>query len=188
MAAADVEILFNKIREEKDIFHKAKLLHKLQKEEDVPLKFIAEGLDLKPAYICHIMRLNRVPEIIVDGYYSGLITMSHLFIISRVKDPEVMTSIYETVLAEGLNALKTEKLVREHLHGVKTEGEYLPKSEREDYRHAATKGRTHINIDVNQSRIKTRLTVEMKGSVQDSNDILRRLMVKIEEWRREEGI
>lgn len=188
MAAADVETLFNQIRDEKDIFHKAKLLHKLQKEEDVPLKFIAEGLDLKPAYICHLLRLNRIPEIIVDGYYSSLISMSHLFIISRVKDVDVMVQIYEKILADGLNAVYTEKLVREHLHGVKTEGDYLPAHEREKYRHAGKKDGTHINIDINQSRIKTRLTVEVKGSLQESNNILRRLMTKVEEWRREEGI
>lgn len=188
MASEDVDRLFTQIQEETDIFIKAKLLKKLQKEEDVPLKDIAEALGQKPAYICHVMRLNRVPEIIVDGYYSQLISLSHLFILSRVKDPDIMVEIYEQVLADSKTALQTEKLVREHLHGVKTEGDYLPRQEKEKYQFTSDKGTTHISVDIQQSRIKTTLKVEMKGSMKNTNEILRRLMAKIKEWKAEENL
>lgn len=188
MASEDVERLFEQAREEKDIFQKAKLLHTLQKQEDIPLKHIAEALQMKPPYVSHILRLNRLPDMIVDGYYSGLVSASHLFIISRLRDQNTIIETYEKVLADSLNSTQTEQLVREYLHGVKTEGEYLSKDEKDQYRYTGKKGNARISIDIIQSRIKTKSVIEIKATVKEANELLRHLMKKIEEWRSEEGL
>lgn len=183
-----VEELFAQIKAEPDVLRKSHLIYKLRKEEDVPLQDIAHALNLKPSYLSHILRLRRLPELIVDGYYSDLISLSHLFVLSRLKNAESMVALYEKVLAENLSSLQTEFLVREHLHGVKTDGEYLPAMEKEKYVFEGHKHNTKVKVDLKQSRIKTTLTVELKGSVKDANSLIRNLLPKIRDWRHEEGM
>ena len=66
---------------------------------------------------------------IVDGYYSKLISISHLFMISRLKTKEDMMKIYEKVLSQNLTVLQTEAEVRDILYQIKTTGLVLDKNE-----------------------------------------------------------
>ena len=76
--------LLDSLKEETDIFTKARLIRTLHLEHDVPLHDIAHVLSIKPSFVSHILRLNRLPELIVDGFYSGLISITHLFILARL--------------------------------------------------------------------------------------------------------
>jgi len=104
-----VNSIIEQIKKEEDIFTKAKLIKFLRKKKDIPLKDIARKLQLTSSYVCHILRLNNLPEIIVDGYYSKQITISHLFILSRVKDKNKLISIYEKVLTDSLTVFADRK-------------------------------------------------------------------------------
>ena len=73
-----------KIKKETDVFSKAKLIRYLIREKNVKVIDLAKKLSLTPSYICHLNRLNSLSEIIVDGYYSHLISTSHLFLLSRI--------------------------------------------------------------------------------------------------------
>lgn len=188
MSTDRVEDIFLQIKAEPDVLRKSHLIYTLRREEDVPLQDIAKALGLKPSYLSHILRLRRLPELIVDGYYSDLVSLSHLFVLSRLKDKEKMISIYEKVLGDSLSSLQTEYLVREHLHGVKTDGDYFPQIEKDKYVFEGTKHHSKVVVDMKQSRIKTRLTVEIKGSVKDANTLFRTLLPKIRDWRNEEGL
>ena len=183
-----VEQLFDEIRVEPDIFKKARLIEQLHKEEDTPLNIIAESLQIKPSYVSHLLRLNRLPEIMVDGYYSGLVTMSHLFVLSRIQDSEQLMKAYEQVLAEGLSSAGTERIVREYLYGIKTDGDYIPMEEKSAFQTRAKKGRVQVRMDLVQTRIKSRADVELIGSLDDTAELLRSLMKKLDEWKREQGI
>ncbi len=130
----ETERIILQIKNETDFFNKAKLLRFLTDEKDLSIKELSSKLGLKPSYICHILRLNRIPEMIVDGYYSQLISISHLFVLSRIKDKSVMISVYEKILSESLTVAKTEQLVREHLYDIKTEGKRLSKAEIEKFK------------------------------------------------------
>src|SRR5690349_2232933 len=125
----DIQQTLEQIRQTDDFFQKAKLIAYLQKEKKVHTKTLSEQLEMKEAYVCHINRLNKLPDLVIDGYYSKLISVSHLFIIARLKDPGQMLEVYEKVLGSGLTVLKTEELVREHLYDVKSEGEHLNKDD-----------------------------------------------------------
>lgn len=159
----DIRDYIEQIKSETDYFGKAKLVNFLIHQKHIKVKDLAAALGLKPSYLCHIMRLNKLSEIIMDGYYSKLITMSHLFVLSLLKSQEDIMNIYEIVLREGLTVLHTEELVREKLHGITPGGEYIDKLKiqnaklklKEDYG-AETK--------VVQTRIKTKLLIEWNGS------------------------
>jgi len=118
---------------------------------------------MKPAYVCHILRLNRLSELIMDGYYAKLITISHLFIISLLQSQEEQNKLYELILRDNLTVQQSEEHVRGILHGVTSEGEYIGKSELFPLVAQAEKTQ-NASIKCIQTRIKTKITVEWKGT------------------------
>jgi len=170
------ELLIEQIKKETDPFVKSKLIIKLVKEEDWPVKKVAEKLNCQPAYISHFLRLKKLPEIVIDGYYNKDITLSHLFVLSRLRDEKEIISAYEKVLAEGLTVMKTEELVREMLYRIKTEGESLSEKEKADYLAKLPKD---FEIKVIQTRIKSRIIFEIKGSLRKTTAALRELLNRL---------
>ncbi|PIV09289.1 hypothetical protein COS31_03460 [Candidatus Roizmanbacteria bacterium CG02_land_8_20_14_3_00_36_15] len=172
------EALISRVRMEKDPFVKAKILQSLRKDSGLRLKDLALKINLKPAYLCHYLRLNRLPEMIVDGYYAEDISLSHLFVISRLKDPKKIIDVYEKVLGKNLTVLATEEIVREILYGIKTEGEALTREEKESYRQQLGK---EIKLKIIQTRIKSKLEIEVKGSLAKTTKILRTILTNLKD-------
>jgi len=114
-ALPEVDRLADEIKGETDIVKKVKLLERLVSYDNIKLKEIAGRLGVKSSYICHLLRLRRIPEAVIDGYYAKNISLSHLFIISRLKDEDKILKAYERVLIESLSVKKTEELVRDIL-------------------------------------------------------------------------
>ncbi len=181
--SADIETAVESIKREADIFAKVKLLTRILKEQDIRIKDMALRLGVKSAYICHLIRLNKLPDVIIDGYYSKDVNLSHLFIISRLKDKDSMIKVYEKVLGETLTVKKTEELVRDILYGVKSEGTYLTPEEKNSFIKDVVQLKKNFAIEIIQTRIKSRLTVEVKGSLEDTSKILRDLMKNLQAWQ-----
>lgn len=161
---------------EEDIFAKAKLFHHLIHEKGTRIVDLSKKFGIKPSYICHILRLNRLPEIIVDGYYSKLISLSHLFIISRLKDKKKLLEVYEQVLAKDFTVQETEEAIREILHQVKTEGSYLTKEEKETLVHNIGKDNQSVKAKIIQTRIKGKIIVEIKGSLAKTTAFIKKIV------------
>lgn len=159
----DILDYVEQIKREPDYFGKTKLVNFLIHQKHIKVKDLALALGMKPSYLCHIMRLNKLSEIIMDGYYSKLITMSHLFVLSLLKSQEDIMNVYEIVLRDGLTVLHTEELVREKLHGVTSGGEYVDKTTIQNAK-LRLKDRFGAETKVVQTRIKTKLVIEWKGS------------------------
>jgi len=159
----DIVEYVEQIKSESDYFGKTKIINFLVHQKKIRIKDLAQALGIKPSYLCHIMRLNKLSEIIMDGYYSKLITMSHLFVISLLQSESDIMDIYEIVLRDNLTVLQTEELVRERLHGVSSEGEYI---QNEKAAHVKQKLKENFNADtkITQTRLKTKLIIEWKGS------------------------
>ena len=128
----EILALLKRIQQQEDPFSKAKLLYSLKKDKQIPLSVISAEIKIKPSYISHILRLLKLPPLIVDGFYSKLVTISHLFILSRLHDEKQMIALYEKILTENLTAFQTEQEVREILYDVKNEGGRLEKKEVEE--------------------------------------------------------
>jgi len=170
------QLLAQQAKLEKDPFAKARLILSLIHDHNWQIKDVAKALSYKPSYICHFLRLNRLPELIIDGFYSKNLTLSHLFIISRIKDKALMIEAYEKILAKSLTVLQTEELVREMLYHIKTEGEGLSREEKENYENKLPKD---INLKIIQTRIKSKIIFEIKGSLAKTTKIVRQVLDKV---------
>lgn len=159
----DILDYIEQIKKETDYFGKSKLVNFLIRQKNIRVKDLAEALGLKPSYLCHIMRLHKLSEIVMDGYYSKLISMSHLFVLSLLQSQTDIMDIYEIVLHDNLTVLQTEELVRAKLHGVSSKGEYVEKIKIEKLK-IKLKESFDADTKVIQTRLKTKLLIEWKGS------------------------
>lgn len=171
----EVVKIIDQIKEETDYFNKAKLIEHLRKDKNFTIKDLSLHLGLKPSYTCHILRLNRLPDIVVDGYYAQLVTLSHLFIISRLKKTDQIIKAYEKILTDNLTVLQLEYLVRKILYDVTTEGEHLSADELQDFITVLSEKNKDMSISLIQTRIKAKLTIELKGNLKKTSESLKNL-------------
>lgn len=153
------------IKKETDVFSKAKLIKHLLEKENYRVVDLAKKLSITPSYLCHLNRLNRLPDIIIDGYYSKLIKLSHLFIISRVKDENKLIQIYEKVLSENLTIKQTEDQIREIIYEVSNKGDFISKKTKDDLINKVQKKYPDANFQMSQTRTKSKILIEIKGSL-----------------------
>lgn len=173
----------SKIRLEKDPIRKGKLLHELHSKYHLKTKDLSEALHIKPSYLCHLMRLHKIPDIVVDGYYSGLVTMTHLFIISRLRDSEGIIKAYESILSHSLSISQTEEYVRSILYGIKSEGSYLSIEEKKRYESMISRENKAVHTSIIQSRIKTKIIIEISGQLSDTTPILQSIVGKMSDGK-----
>jgi transcriptional regulator with XRE-family HTH domain len=176
----DVQHAYERIRSTQDIFEKARLLRFL-KDSDIRLKDIAKELNMQPSYVSHFLRLNKLPDIVIDGYYARLVTASHLFIVARLKDYKSMVSVYEKILSENLTSTATEIAVREELYQTKTEGERINKDDIERIERLLQRALGEITIDHIQTRIHSKLTITTKGSLEHTTNVIKKLYYLLKE-------
>lgn len=158
-----------KIKGETDIFTKAKLIRHLLINEGIKVIDLAKKLSLTSSYICHLNRLNDLPEAIVDGYYSKLVNISHLFLISRIKDKKKMVEIYEKVLTDNLTIRQTNELIDEVVHQVKASGNYLSLEEKDALKKALIKKYPELMLSISQTRVKGRIEILIKGNLRETS-------------------
>ncbi|GEM_PF-759142 len=174
-----VDEIVEKIKKEDDIFSRARLVGHLLKDKKVKVIDLAKKLGINSSYVCHINRLNRLPDIIIDAYYSKLVSVSHLFLISRIRDFKNMVEVYEKILSEGLSIQATENLIREYLYGIKPKGGYLQDKERQKLEEKVSKQIDGVNVKVIQTRVYSKMTIKIKGSLDKTSKILKEMVRKL---------
>ena len=175
----DVEQAIEQIKKEENVINKAKLLRFLTVDKQMRVKDIAVRIGMKESYICHILRLNKLTDMIVDGYYSKMISISHLFIISRLHSEKDIMNAYEKVLAENLSVGQTEELVREMLYNTKTVGEHLPQAEIKQVANALHEADNQITLKVIQTRVKGKIILEVRGNLSETSLRLKTYLSKL---------
>lgn len=171
----NIDSVLTQIKNSQDYFEKARLILLLKREKGIRIIEISKKLAIKPAYISHIIRLNRLPDFVKDGYYSKLISISHLFIISRLKTDKQIMEVYEKVLADNFTTQQTEELIREMLYQIKDRGEYLSSTEKENFTKSYEK-KDNIKVRIVQSRLKGKIIIEVKGNLEKTSGELKKII------------
>ncbi len=175
----DITPLLKQIREDRDIFQKSRLLEYLIREKNLRVIDLAEKTGYKSSYICHLLRLKKIPEVVVDGYYSKSISSSHIFILSRLNDKKQMIELYEKILGENYTVKQTESEVRNYLYQVKSIGKYISKEEFEKFKNKIKERYPDIDIEIIQTRIKGRIILEIKGDLEKSSRNIKQVIEKL---------
>lgn len=175
----DLRSYVDQIKTEGDIFLRAKLLHDLVYIKNIRIVEVARELGKTPSYICHLLRLADLPDSIVDGYYNKLISLSHLFILSRIKDKKKLLEIYEQILTGNYTVARTDELVREILFDIKSKGQRLSKVELQGFIDGIKKHNNDLDIKIVQTRIKGKAVLEIKGNLEETTALLKRLLTRL---------
>lgn len=175
----DLSSIVNQIKAEKDIFQKYRLIEYLMKEKNFRITDVSSKIGYKPSYICHLMRLKKVPDVVVDGYYSKSISSSHIYVLSRLNDVKQMIDLYEKILSENFTVRQTEMAVREYLYHVKSIGKYINKENVMKLTKKIKEKYPEANVQVIQTRIKGRILIEIKGNLEVSSKTIKHLLEKL---------
>lgn len=175
----DITSLINQIKLDKDIFQKYRLIEYLMKEKNLRIIDLSNKIGYKPSYICHLMRLKKIPDVLVDGYYSKSISSSHIYVLSRLNDVKQMIELYEKILGENYTVKQTEIAVREYLYQVKSVGKYISKEIAEKFTKKIKEKYPELNIQIIQTRIKGKVILEIKGDLGISTKTLKSILEKL---------
>ena len=181
-----IDELYETAKNQKDPFEKAHAILQLRKDYQVPLHIISHAIGIKSSYICHILRLLKCPTLIIDGYYSHAISISHLFIISRLNSEEKMIEAYEQILGNSLTVLQTEELIRTFLYQIKNEGEFISEDQKREFASSLDKNNS-LKTKVIQSRSKAKLIIEVRGSLLQTSYKLLQIMEKVKSIELDKG-
>lgn len=170
--------LFDKLNQEQDVLQKAELVKILRLDREVSAKRIARAIHKHPSYVSHLLRLTKIPRIVIDGYYSEQVSATHLMILSRLQTDQEIIDAYEQILKGNLTAGQTELLVRKFKYDVTDEGKNI------DTRHLEAlekELRDVLNAKVTliQSRVRTKIVLEKRGNTDVTTDFIENVVEKL---------
>lgn len=176
---SDITSLLNQIKVDKDIFQKSRLVEYVIKEKNLRIIDLANKIGYKSSYICHLLRLKKIPDVVIDGYYSKSISSSHIYVLSRLNDKKQMIELYEKILRENYTVKQTEMAVRDYLYQVKSIGKYINKENAEKLIEKIKEKFPELDIQIIQTRIKGRVILEIKGDLEKSSKTIKHILEKI---------
>jgi hypothetical protein len=168
--------IIERIKKENDVFSKAKLIRHLLREKEIRVVDLAGKLGMTPAYICHLNRLNTLPEAVIDGYYSKLINISTLFLLSRIKDKQKLIAIYEKVLTYNPTLKEIEDLIHEEIYQISNRGDFIKKEDREKMIDRLKKKVKNAEIKISQTRTRGRIIFEIKGNLEETSKTIKKII------------
>jgi SepF-like predicted cell division protein (DUF552 family) len=171
---ATIQEHIERIQSEKDIFAKTRLIQEAI-QDGCKGKDIALKLSVKPSYISNLLRILKLPEIIIDGYYSNTISLSHLIVLSRLKTEEDLINVYEQILAGSMTVLKLDEIVREKLYELNSKGNKVSKELKQKiidkYKNLGEK----VSIQIVQTQIQAKVVIVSKGNRIETSEFLEKL-------------
>lgn len=168
-----------KFNSEKDIFEKAKIVKFLIREKNYKVKEIAEKIGVSSSYICHLERILNLPEMIIDGYYSKLISISHLFLLSRIKNTDILIKVYEKILSDNLTIQQTDNLIREELYQVLNKGDYLKKEEKENLISKFNQKFPGVFLKIIQTKKHGKILINIKGNLEKTSKLIKKIISEV---------
>lgn len=170
--SVNLDEYIQRIQLEEDIFSKARLLEFLVYKKGFKIKLIAQYLELSSSYVCNLLRLLKLPELIRDGYYSKMVSMTHLCVLARLQSEKDMIAVYEETLSKNLSTYQLEERVRLNLHNIDTKGEQADKAVTDTIVSKLQETFSDVQVKVVQTRIKAKIILELKGNLEQTTAFL----------------
>ncbi len=170
----NVDEVLRKIHEEKDAIVQAELIEKAI-NAGIRVVQVANELDMSSSYVSHLRRIKKLPEVIINGYYDKTVTLSHLFILSRLAETEEMVKLYEMILTQELSASQTERRVFELLSGKKISGKKLSRDWFSELEKDIKAIHPTIVVSTAQTRRSGEILIRFKGSLDHTSVVFEKI-------------
>lgn len=180
----EMSIVENVQREDLNPIERAQAYKRLIDEFSLSVTEVAKRVGKSLPYISNSIRLLTLPDAIKDALAAGVISEGHVRPLISIGDPKLMLQAFKRILVEGISVRGAEEVARK----IRTDEQkkephkkrdkiYLPELEEMSNKIKESRGYTKVQLD--QSRIRARLTIEIKGDETETKpaleDILSRL-------------
>lgn len=182
----EMAIVENVQRVDLNPLERARAFQRLIDEFALPTSEIARRIGKSQAYVSNSLRLLTMPDAIKDGLLTGLITEGHARALAAIGDNRLIIEAYKIVLRETASVRRAEDLARRIRKEQGTEkrdkvshiiDESIDKI-RDDIEAALIAIDNDPNgtkVKVNRSRAETRVTVILKGGLEQTEQKLQKI-------------
>jgi hypothetical protein len=163
----------NAIKLHTDPLTQAQLVVELLRESPIRNIDLARELGIKPSYLSHLVRVMKLPDMVIDGYWNKQLTFTHLILISRLKKAEEIIALYEEILTKNLNVAATERRIREILYLIDSTGKYISKERLHTIQSRIESSlQNSANVSIVQTRIKAKIVIDVPGNLVKTSEFI----------------
>lgn len=166
---------------------RAKAFQRLMEEFGLSSSEVAQRIGKSGAYVSNTIRLLTLPDAIKDGLMSGLVTEGHARALAGIPDVKTMIEAYKLVLREESNVRRAEDLARrfrEKLGDKRVGGrpghQYIISDEidriQENLQKSLSASHQRAKVKLTRSRAETKLIIILKGSPEDTEETLQKIV------------
>lgn len=178
----EMSIVENVQRSDLNALERAHALNRLSTEFGLTPSLIAERLGKSVSYVSNSIKLLQLPDALKDGLLTGLISEGHARALQAIGNTKGMIEAYKQVLKENASVRRAEELARRFRDQTgEKRVEHRPQimvSKEIDSWEERVKEALGENSEVKLRRSfrQTQVTIRLKGSVQDTQEQLDRLL------------
>ncbi|OGK17620.1 hypothetical protein A3D80_00150 [Candidatus Roizmanbacteria bacterium RIFCSPHIGHO2_02_FULL_40_13b] len=169
-----IDSILQSILDESDPIIQSQLIVNAVKEGIRPVQ-IAKKLNKTASHISHLIRLQKLPPVIINGFYDKTISLGHLFHISRLTKEADMISVFEKVLSKNIPTNKTEQLVSSIGIGELNDDKKITKEIHDQIEDYFSKIDKQISSSLHQTRRMARIEITIKGGYAKTNKVLEKI-------------
>ncbi|MEK7497682.1 MAG: ParB/RepB/Spo0J family partition protein [Patescibacteria group bacterium] len=168
---------------------RAKGFERLMAEFGLTTSEVAVRIGKSVAYVSNSMRLLTLPDALKDGLLSGLISEGHARALAAIDDVSLMVEAYKIILRESGSVRRAEELARRmkaksnqapkpkshtnEIHIVSEEIDKMTDDMQSSLSKSSSNGLTQVKLM--RSRRETRVTIILKGSLEETEDTLQKI-------------
>jgi len=184
----EMALVENVQREDLNPIERAQAFKRLKEEFGLETREIAKRIGKSPPYVSNSLKLLSLPDALKDGILTGMITEGHARALATIEDSKMMVEAYKMVIRSGMPVRQTEDLARR----IKKKLGIAPKDlgmpgggaplivsdeidKMRDEIHSAIGGGEKTIVKLARSRIKTRLEINLMGSLEETEERLQRI-------------
>ncbi|MCA9371302.1 hypothetical protein KC726_00225 [Candidatus Woesebacteria bacterium] len=161
-----------------NIFKKAELVDYLYREKQLKLKDIANQVGLKPSYLSQLLPILDLPAYVMDGYYAKQLSGTHLMLLARLNDENIIHDLYSQILENKLSTYETEEYIRNARYNVHSHSTRISPNELKRFAELLSK-RFDVDVKLKQTRIEGKIQIMMKGNSVVTTKKIREIIDKL---------
>ena len=180
----EMAIVENVQREDLNPIERAQAFIRLIEEFGLTNKEICQRIGKSPAYISNSIKLLSLPDALKDGLLSNLITEGHARALAGIEDTKLMVEAYKMILRESGSVRRAEDVARRMKKKAgqpEKKDTYPPQivsdeiDQIRDDLHQALGGDEKTIVKVSRSRIETKVSISLKGTLEETEEKLHRI-------------
>lgn len=185
----EMALVENVQRTDLNPIERAKAFERLMTEFSLSVTEVAARIGKSSSFVSNTMRLMSLPDAIKDGLISGLITEGHARALAGIPDVKSMIEAYKIILRESGSVRRAEELARrlrekmgdkrigrpDHQYIVSEQIDQMEQSVNSVLSQRLPRSRAKLT----RSRVETKLTIVLKGSPEETEETLRKIVTGI---------